>query len=113
MARMPAPRRPLVTACAPSAHVRGKVITQAFPPQGDRTRVESAEISREQTERGNPVRAIIRRARRNGPQRGQTMAEYALVLAVITVGVLASVSALSGGIMSGIDTVSGLVDGIV
>jgi Flp pilus assembly pilin Flp len=41
------------------------------------------------------------------------MAEYALVLAVITVGVLASVSALSGGIMSGIDTVSGLVDGIV
>jgi Flp pilus assembly pilin Flp len=41
------------------------------------------------------------------------MAEYALVLAVITIGVLASVSALSGGIMSGIDTVSGLVDGIV
>jgi Flp pilus assembly pilin Flp len=41
------------------------------------------------------------------------MAEYALVLAVITVGVLASVSALSGGIMSGIDTVSGIVDGIV
>jgi Flp pilus assembly pilin Flp len=41
------------------------------------------------------------------------MAEYALVLAVITVGVLASVSALSGGIMSGIDTVSGLIDGIV
>jgi Flp pilus assembly pilin Flp len=41
------------------------------------------------------------------------MAEYALVLAVITVGVLASVSALSGGIMSGIDTVSGLVAGIV
>jgi Flp pilus assembly pilin Flp len=41
------------------------------------------------------------------------MAEYALVLAVITIGVLASVSALSGGIMSGIDTVSGIVDGIV
>jgi hypothetical protein len=41
------------------------------------------------------------------------MAEYALVLAVITIGVLASVSALSGGIMSGIDTVSGLVGGIV
>ena len=67
----------------------------------------------EQTERGNPVRDLILRAVRNGPQRGQTMAEYALVLAVITVGVLASVSALSGGIMSGIDTVSGLVDGIV
>ena len=41
------------------------------------------------------------------------MAEYALVLAVITIGVLASVAALSGGIMSGIDTVSGIVDGIV
>ena len=41
------------------------------------------------------------------------MAEYALVLAVITIGVMASVSALSGGIMSGIDTVSGLVAGLV
>jgi Flp pilus assembly pilin Flp len=59
------------------------------------------------------VRDLNRRARRNGPQRGQTMAEYALVLAVITVGVLASVSALSGGIMSGIDEISGLVAGLV
>jgi Flp pilus assembly pilin Flp len=59
------------------------------------------------------VRDLLRRACRTGPQSGQTMAEYALVLAVITIGVLASVSALSGGIMSGIDTVSGLVGGIV
>ena len=59
------------------------------------------------------MRDLLRRACRTGPQCGQTMAEYALVLAVITVGVLASVSALSGGIMSGIDTVSGLVAGIV
>ena len=62
---------------------------------------------------GPPVRDLPRRAVRNRPQSGQTMAEYALVLAVITIGVLASVSALSGGIMSGIVTVSGLVDGIV
>jgi Flp pilus assembly pilin Flp len=40
------------------------------------------------------------------------MAEYALVLAVITIGVLASVTALSSGIMSGIDTVAGIIDGI-
>ena len=59
------------------------------------------------------MRDLHRRAVRSRPQGGQTMAEYALVLAVITVGVLASVSALSGGIMSGIDTVSGLVGGIV
>jgi Flp pilus assembly pilin Flp len=59
------------------------------------------------------VRDLPRRAVGKRPQSGQTMAEYALVLAVITIGVLASVSALSGGIMSGIDTVSGLVGGIV
>ena len=41
------------------------------------------------------------------------MAEYALVLAVITIGVLASVSALSGGIMSGIDEISGIVAGLI
>ena len=44
---------------------------------------------------------------------GVLSGDNALVLAVITIGVLASVSALSGGIMSGIDTVSGLVGGIV
>jgi Flp pilus assembly pilin Flp len=59
------------------------------------------------------VRDLPRRAVRSRPQSGQTMAEYALVLAVITIGVMASVSALSGGIMSGIDTVSGLVAGLV
>lgn len=90
-----------------------KVIRQPFPPERDRTGADSAEISWEQMKGGTPVRDLLRRASRNGPQCGQTMAEYALVLAVITVGVLASVSALSGGIMSGIDTVSGLVAGIV
>ena len=59
------------------------------------------------------MRDLPRRAVGNRPQSGQTMAEYALVLAVITIGVMASISALSGGVMSGIDTVSGLIGGIV
>ena len=59
------------------------------------------------------MRDLHRRAVRSRPQGGQTMAEYALVLAVITVGVLASVSALSGGIMSGIDEISGIVAGLI
>jgi Flp pilus assembly pilin Flp len=37
------------------------------------------------------------------------MAEYAIVLAVICIGVLASATALSGAIMGGIDQVAGLV----
>jgi Flp pilus assembly pilin Flp len=58
------------------------------------------------------VRDLRSRTSREGPQSGQTMAEYAIVLAVICVGVLASVSALSGGIMGGIDRVAGLVAGV-
>jgi Flp pilus assembly pilin Flp len=55
------------------------------------------------------VRELLRRTRREGPHRGQTMAEYALVLCVICIGVLASATALSGAIMGGIDQVAGLV----
>src|SRR3954452_7195627 len=40
-------------------------------------------------------------------QRGQTMAEYAVVLAVITVVIIASLQALSGGIGAALDSVTG------
>ena len=39
-------------------------------------------------------------------EEGQTMAEYAVVLAVITVAIIAALTVLSGGISSAIDTVS-------
>jgi Flp pilus assembly pilin Flp len=55
------------------------------------------------------VRHLRRRTSREGPQSGQTMAEYAIVLAVICVGVLASATLLSGAISGGIDRVAGLV----
>ena len=42
-------------------------------------------------------------------QRGQTMAEYAVVLAVITVVIIASLQALSGGIGSALDAVTGIL----
>ena len=58
------------------------------------------------------MRELRSRTSRDGPQSGQTMAEYALVLAVITAGVIASATALSGGIMSGIDNVTGLIASI-
>jgi len=38
-------------------------------------------------------------------QTGQTMAEYAVILAVITIGIIAAVTALSGGIGGAIDKV--------
>jgi len=40
------------------------------------------------------------------PERGQTMAEYAVVLAVITVATVAVFTALSGGIQGAISNVT-------
>jgi Flp pilus assembly pilin Flp len=40
---------------------------------------------------------------------GQTMAEYGVVLAVITVGAIAAFTALSGGISGAIDHVTSLL----
>ena len=42
-------------------------------------------------------------------QRGQTMAEYAVVLAVITVVIIAALQALSGGIGAALDSVTGIL----
>ena len=42
-------------------------------------------------------------------QRGQTMAEYAVVLAVITVVIIASLQALSGAIGSALDAVTAIL----
>ena len=38
-------------------------------------------------------------------EEGQTMAEYAVILAVITVGIIAAVTALSGGIQTALNNV--------
>jgi Flp pilus assembly pilin Flp len=40
---------------------------------------------------------------------GQTMAEYAVVLAVIAIGVFVALGALSGAISGGLDTVSAAI----
>ena len=40
---------------------------------------------------------------------GQTMAEYGVVLAVVTLLVVAALTALSGGISSAIDAVTGIL----
>jgi Flp pilus assembly pilin Flp len=42
-------------------------------------------------------------------ERGQTMAEYAVVLAVITVIIVASLTALSGGISNALDAVTAIL----
>jgi Flp pilus assembly pilin Flp len=42
-------------------------------------------------------------------ERGQTMAEYAVVLAVITVVIVGALTALSGGISSALGSVAGLL----
>jgi Flp pilus assembly pilin Flp len=48
---------------------------------------------------------------RNLPEReeGQTMAEYGVVLAVLTIGAVAVFTALSGGISGAISKVTGLL----
>lgn len=40
-------------------------------------------------------------------EHGQTMAEYGVVLAVITIGVVVALTALSGGITNALDAVKG------
>ena len=42
---------------------------------------------------------------RFGPEQGQTMAEYGVILAVITVAVVVALGLLSGAIGSALDTV--------
>jgi Flp pilus assembly pilin Flp len=42
-------------------------------------------------------------------ERGQTMAEYAVVLAVITVVIVVALTALAGGISNSLDAVTGLL----
>lgn len=42
---------------------------------------------------------------------GQTMAEYAVVLAVITLVVIAALTALSGGIGGALDNVTDIIGG--
>jgi Flp pilus assembly pilin Flp len=44
---------------------------------------------------------------RFGSEEGQTMAEYGVVLAVIAIGVVLALTALSGGISGAIDRVVG------
>ena len=44
-------------------------------------------------------------------EEGQTMAEYGVVLAVITVGAIAAFTALSGGITKAVSSVTSLVSG--
>jgi Flp pilus assembly pilin Flp len=41
-------------------------------------------------------------------EEGQTMAEYGVVLATITIGVVLAIAALSGGIANSINKVTGL-----
>jgi Flp pilus assembly pilin Flp len=51
----------------------------------------------------------IRNGARIAREEGQTMAEYAVVLAVITVATVAVFIALSGGIRTAITSVTGVI----
>jgi len=44
-------------------------------------------------------------------EEGQTMAEYGVVLAVLTIGAVAAFTALSGGVSNAINNVTGLFPG--
>ncbi len=52
------------------------------------------------------VRALVAAGR---DEKGQTMAEYGVVLAVITLGVVVALTALSGGISDAINSVIGFL----
>ena len=46
--------------------------------------------------------------RRPADEQGQTMAEYSIVLAVITIGCIAAISALGTSVISAIDRVAAI-----
>ncbi len=50
---------------------------------------------------------------RRDDQRGQTMAEYALVLSVITIGVVGALTAFEGPVAGGIQRVADIINGLV
>jgi Flp pilus assembly pilin Flp len=50
-----------------------------------------------------------RLVRRSGCERGQTMAEYAVVLGVITIAVVGAFTALSGGISGALHNAAGVI----
>jgi Flp pilus assembly pilin Flp len=52
------------------------------------------------TDLGSSIRARL------SPEHGQTMAEYGVVLAVITLGIVFAIAALSGGIATAINAVT-------
>jgi Flp pilus assembly pilin Flp len=58
-----------------------------------------------QTFVGSPVDALRRR------EEGQTMAEYGVVLAVITLAVIAAISLLSDNVRNAIENVAGVLPG--
>ena len=43
------------------------------------------------------------------PEDGQTMAEYGVVVSVITIGIIVAIAALSGGISNAINSVTSLL----
>jgi Flp pilus assembly pilin Flp len=55
----------------------------------------------------SPLLDLIRALQRR--QQGQTMAEYAVVLAVVVVATVAVFTALSGGISGALNTVNGIL----
>jgi len=63
-------------------------------------------VTRKEVQLMNEIKNLLARL---SDQRGQTMAEYAVVLAVITVVLIASLQALSCGIGSALDAVTGIL----
>jgi Flp pilus assembly pilin Flp len=61
-------------------------------------------------QRGEGVKTMLKRLwQRSAREEGQTMAEYAVVLAVITVATVAVFTALSGGIQGALGNVTGIL----
>jgi Flp pilus assembly pilin Flp len=54
---------------------------------------------------GDPGDALRRR------EGGQTMAEYGVILSVITVAIITAISVLSGNVQSAFEAVAGLIPG--
>jgi len=74
-------------------------------PSRERNTLKEVRYSMSLTKTRNKIRSAVRR------EDGQTMAEYGVVLAVITVATVAVFTALSGGITGAVNSVIDLLPG--
>jgi Flp pilus assembly pilin Flp len=79
------------------------------PPAGRRNAARSARPGRKEVNQLLKLFDYLERLNRSDSEAGQTMAEYGVVLAVITIAVFGALALLSGNIVNAVSRVAGYI----